>query len=102
MGLVRTNVATNLSRDIGGHRLKSVVRGQLVGGSGRGAHELVAIQAGDDLAGVFRLIGQPDNAEDAAKAANLHSGILGLAESDQVLNASTDFEVAIRREADAS
>ena len=69
---------------------------------GDGAHELITIQAGHDLAGVVRLIVEPDNPQDASETANLHARIRSLAESHQILNPTADLEVAIRGEADAS
>jgi len=63
---------------------------------------LIAVQAGYDLAGELRLISEPDDPKDSSKTADLHPGILSLAESHQVLDPSTDLEVTIRGEAYAS
>ena len=63
---------------------------------------MIAIEAGHNLASIFRLVSQPDNTQDAAQAFNLDFGILRLAKGHHVFNSSADLKVAIRRKTDAS
>ena len=80
-------LSTNLARDSSAHS---------------GAHELIAVETRHHLTGVFSLIGEADNPENAPEAADLNARVLALTEGHHIFDPTADFEVAVGRETDTA